>query len=486
MTKRIAKLLNVLGAATLALSAYGEHKPPTGQIALSDESNLIQGQRKTRGPETPVIVDVTLNKAGELASAVEGDLMDTDSLIVRGPVNDEDFRIMWEAGRYGKLKGINLEFALPIDKTIPDYAFYHRQYQAGTGIIPVYIDYITLPPDIEHIGKEAFHLVAIKELKLPPSLKTIGDEAFAGCRWIKTECLEIPEGTEYIPYCCFRECYEIESFSLPSSVKELKPLAFYNTRMTSINLPDGLEQIGEQAFLLSSELMELTIPESCLSIGEKAFGACASLRILNLPSTLESLPQRMAENSVAIEEMILPPTVREIGDRAFADCWGLKRITFPDGLEYIGVDAFRNCHQLEELRLPSTLKSIQSGAAAGCESLKRMFCAAAIPPQALCDNGDPTMTPFGYYEHITGQINTDRNSPLFVPIGSGEKYRLSAGWDYFTDIRETDDFSASVETSTLSDPLAGNTATYDLTGRKMRQPVAGQIYIKGGRKHIAD
>lgn len=256
--------------------------------------------------------------------------------------------------------------------------------------------------------------------------------------------------------------------------------------MSAITLSEGLEQIGEQAFLLSSELTELTIPESCLSIGERAFGACPSLQTLNLPSTLKSVPARMAENCAAIENINLPAMVMEIGDGAFAECWGLKGINIPEGLEYIGVNAFRNCYELEELCLPSSLKSIQAGAAAGCQSLKRVSCAAAVPPQALCDNGYPVLTPFGYYEPKAGQIVTNRNTPLYVPVGSAEKYRSYEGWDYFTDIRETENLSEVVGLSATSDTTTGSTDSYDLLGRKIKQPAKGQPYIKNGRKFIGE
>ncbi len=235
MTKRETLILNAIGLAFMAMPSLSSQTHPT-----MEESQIIVKESNKQISDNPVIVDVTTLNAGELASKIGDQLMEMDSLIVRGPIDERDFRTMWEAGLKGNLSGINLAFSNPKDQAIPDSAFYHKSYQSSGGILPLYVDYITLPANLEKIGNNAFHLVAIKELNLPPTVKSIGKEAFAGCRWITTERLQIPEGVEIIPYCCFRQCFGIASFALPSTIKELEPLAFFNYYMKSIVLPDGL------------------------------------------------------------------------------------------------------------------------------------------------------------------------------------------------------------------------------------------------------
>ncbi len=483
MTRQVSIFICALGLAMTSLPTYAGHKLQQ-DFAATDEENLhILPNFKKRIAENPVIVDITMSKAGELASAIGDKLMKMDSLIVRGAIDKTDFRTMWEAGIKGKLKGINLEFANPKDKAIPDTAFYHIKEQSfSDGLLPLYIDYITLPADLEKIGESAFRCVAIKELNLPPTLKSIGSEAFAHCGWIETYCLEIPEGVEKIPYCCFRQCYGIQSYALPSTIRELEPLAFFDSYMKSIYLPEGLQKIGAEAFFMCEELTELTIPETCLEIGEHAFGSCYSLKAIQLPDAMESLPQRLLENSYSLPEITFPKELKEIGDEAFKDCTGLKKITLPEGLEYIQVDAFLNCSNIKEAYLPSTLKAIQAGAAAGWTNLEKIYCAAAIPPQALGTNGDPEMTPFGFYS--TSSHSTPRDTPLYVPERSAERYRMQSGWWYFTNIRETDDFPTSVKIATDDVISQKDSVIYDLNGHPTTNPSPGKIYIQNTKKTI--
>ncbi len=482
MKRRTSIIFGTLGLAMASLPTFAEQNfQPEFRANEKADIQLLPNFKK-QVAANPVILDVTLSEAGELASAVGEKLLKMDSLVVRGPIDKTDFRTMWEAGIKGKLKGINLEHANPKDKAIPDTAFYHIKEQTfPEGLLPLYVDYITLPADLESIGESAFRCVAIKQLKLPPTLKSIGSEAFAHCGWVETECLEIPEGVEKIPYCCFRQCYGIQSFALPSTIKELAPLAFYNTYMRSINLPEGLQKIGVEAFYVAGDLTEVTIPESCREIGEHAFGSCYSLTSIQLPSTLEKIPARFLENSYSLEEMTFPKGLKEIGEDAFKDCSGLIKINLPEGLEYIQPDAFLNCYSIKEAYFPSTLKSIQAGAAAKWQNVEKIYCAAAIPPQALGTNGDPEMTPFGYYS--ASSSSTPRNTPLYVPEGSAERYRMQSGWTYFTDIRETDDFPSSVKMTEEVKPKTDD-IFYNLNGLPTANPTKGQIYIHNAQKVI--
>ena len=72
---------------------------------------------------------------------------------------------------------------------------------------------------------------------------------------------------------------------------------------------------------------------------------------------------------------------------------------------------------------------------------------------------------------------------LCVPKGSGDLYRNTFPWNKFKYIEELeDDLNAfeSIETTTTSD-----SPCYDLTGRKLQQPVRGQFYVQDGKKFLA-
>ena len=87
-------------------------------------------------------------------------------------------------------------------------------------------------------------------------------------------------------------------------------------------------QIGEKAFT-QYDLVSIEIPDSVVIIGENAFASCKCL-----------------------ESVRLPDSNLRIGMGAFFDCDALTQIELPDNLEYLGSGAFSYCDNLEYLRLP--------------------------------------------------------------------------------------------------------------------------------------
>ena len=78
-------------------------------------------------------------------------------------------------------------------------------------------------------------------------------------------------------------------------------------------------------------------------------------------------------------------------------------------------------------------------------------------------------------------LRTPNDIPIYVPVGTAEKYRNAWGWDYFTNFIETDDFPTSIHNITTEHYDSKN-CVYDLMGRKVINPHKGQVYIKNGKK----
>ena len=59
--------------------------------------------------------------------------------------------------------------------------------------------------------------------------------------------------------------------------------------LTSLNLPDGITEIGDRAFYDCSGLTSLTLPAGITSIGRGAFNGCSGLTSLTLPDGVTSI-----------------------------------------------------------------------------------------------------------------------------------------------------------------------------------------------------
>ena len=85
------------------------------------------------------------------------------------------------------------------------------------------------------------------------------------------------------------------------------------------------------------------------------------------------------------------------------------------------------------------------------------------------------LTPFGDPKDVNSS-STPNDIPVYVPVGSAEKYRKAWGWDYFTNFIETDDFPTAIYDVT-TEHSDSQSSIYDLNGRKVTDTQKGHIYI---------
>ena len=70
------------------------------------------------------------------------------------------------------------------------------------------------------------------------------------------------------------EAAETGVFTVPDGVKTIAPYAFYNSKLTAINLPESLERIDHNAFTMSDVKQEMLTGGEGADIDEKAFENC--------------------------------------------------------------------------------------------------------------------------------------------------------------------------------------------------------------------
>ena len=132
--------------------------------------------------------------------------------------------------------------------------------------------------------------------------------------------------------------------------------AFYNSYITSVDIPNSVESIGDNAFYNCRYLNSITIPYSVTSIGFWAFSYCEDLTYIRVEEGNSVYDSRedcnaiieTASNTLVVgcQTTEIPNSVQTIGDNAFHGCPGLTSITIPSSIESIGWSAFDSCNNL--------------------------------------------------------------------------------------------------------------------------------------------
>ena len=203
---------------------------------------------------------------------------------------------------------------------------------------------------------------------LPDKLERIDDFAFSGTSLSGT--ILFPEGLKYVSG--FGET-KITRIEFPSTLEEIGSYAFHNCKslMCQISFPESLKKIGNNAYYQSAISGNLILPHNLETIGETAFAQCYKLsgsliipdKVIEIPSSFHlGVFYGCGFNGT----LSLPSGLKKIGSRAFCNVGFKGELNIPDGVEIIGDEAFYNTDFNGTLVLPSELLSLGSSAFSGC------------------------------------------------------------------------------------------------------------------------
>ena len=169
------------------------------------------------------------------------------------------------------------------------------------------------------IASDAFDgCYRIESLQIPDGVNTVGTNAFGDCDNLEYTITE--EGLGYLgnasnPYLILAKCFTVNvysdgrveyselggigegtkiftEYSVHADTKVIYGGVFANLTdrgVTKISLPQGLTQIGANAFSNCTELRDITLPDGLLAIGERAFENCRALPKLTIPKSAKDI-----------------------------------------------------------------------------------------------------------------------------------------------------------------------------------------------------
>ncbi len=322
-----------------------------------------------------------------------------------------------------KLDGENISFGAYL-KTIEDRAL---NYMSG-------VKKLVIPDSVETIGNNVFEgNQFMEEISIGKNVSSIGSEVFESC--IKLRKISVADGNNYfetlddvlftkgketlVQYPAYKEnaVYTVpdgvktigrmaftrlnanldlySKIIVPDSVETIERDAFYNAKIKSVvlgngvkfikngafcgcqwleevNIPVGVEEIGDSAFSQCYLLTEVLIPSSVKTIGKKAFNMCKKLESLTINADINIIKERTFYQCTALKSINIPKSVTEIENSAFNMCSSLETVSFEDNsqLKIIGASAFSGCSSIKVLVIPDSVEEIGVGGFAGLSSLE--------------------------------------------------------------------------------------------------------------------
>lgn len=180
---------------------------------------------------------------------------------------------------------------------------------------------------------------------------------------------------------------DFSEVSLPDSLISIGERAFFNcNNLKNVNIPDNVTYIGDSAFEACQFMEQVTIPASVKNIGWCAFNSGEYLLSINVhpANNYYSSDDNGTLYNKSKTQLIEFPAARaytsytvadgvtEICDLAFDDCKNLEHITLPDSITVIGKAAFQSCENLKTINMPSGVTVINDYTFEYCENLERI------------------------------------------------------------------------------------------------------------------
>ena len=213
------------------------------------------------------------------------------------------------------------------------------------------------------------------------TVTAIGDSAFYFCDSLTT--VSIPDSVEQIGVNPFAVCSALKKISISpehpyfATIDDVlfrkadKALISYpaGKNSSTYSIPQGIAAIGARAFFSCFSLTTVTIPDSVTAIGKSAFSFCDSLTTVSIPDSVTAIGDGVFSSCDSLTTVTIPDSVTAIGDGAFSGCSSLTTVSIPDSVTTIGNGAFSECDSLTTVTIPDSVTAIGYYAFDNCFNL---------------------------------------------------------------------------------------------------------------------
>lgn len=372
-------------------------------VCLSPNTQEFSGNNFTYCPN---LKSFSVAEGNIYFKAIDGILYKDNQILVKYPCAKE-----------------NSIFIIPDGITIiGSYAFENAKFEN-----------ITITEGVVSIEESAFSSCSnLTGISLPNSVLEVGRWCFNGCKNLIYATLS--DNLSTISSYLFYGCQNLQEFFIGSQVVKIEPSSFegcislqafsvskdnlYYVSIGGIIYTKDLKKLKRCPLALYSE--ELLLPEGLEEIEEDAFNGCANLQKVQMPTSLKHIG-RSAFSGSSISTVGNFDNVNMIDSWAFAGTKNLETFVVPENVSVVNDYTFYYCEKLGFVYLPTKIRKFGNDAFYGCESLT--FIDSKI------EDIDSVMVDYSsYLEAYTSFGNIPDTCTWRVPCGTSEKYKAQPWW----------------------------------------------------------
>jgi hypothetical protein len=183
----------------------------------------------------------------------------------------------------------------------------------------------------------------------------------------------------------FFNCSDLHEIDIPNSVLSIQKLSFANCGVAKIDLSSSVSVIGSSSFENCSALVSVTFNSwRNVELGSYCFKGCVNLTQINLPFFLMNIPEGLFYECSKLKEVTISNEVVSIEPFSFYKS-GITELIIPDNVEGIGT-SFLGFGSIERISIGSnSFSRLSEDIFIGCESLNIIHLRGSKYDSKVCE-----------------------------------------------------------------------------------------------------